>query len=125
MPPSADPRVEIVEAILALERSCLAADAALVERRWRDLTAAFREQARLTARLADLFATSPECSPERDPRVRKRLHGVFVYREDQLRRLRAYRDEVGSRLRTIGKMRAFSRAVGTAPVPARILNAQH
>jgi hypothetical protein len=124
MPPSADRRAEIVEAILALERSCLTADPALAERCWPELSAALGEQARLTSLLAELFAHAPECGPEQDARVRKRLHGILQYREDQLRRLRDYRDEVDGRLRTLGKMRAFSRALGISPVPARILNAQ-
>ncbi|HTJ27767.1 MAG TPA: hypothetical protein VMA36_16545 [Candidatus Limnocylindria bacterium] len=125
MPPSADPRAEIVEAILAFERSCLAADAALVERRWPDFRAALASQRQLTGRLAELFAATPQFAPDGDPRVRQRLLGVFKYREDQLRRLRAYHEQVGTRLSTLAKMRAFRRSIGTAPVPARILNAHH
>jgi hypothetical protein len=121
MPPSAERGAEVVEAILALERSCLAADAAIVERRWGDIKAAVDEQSRLTQRLAELFAQAPEYGPQ-DPRVQKRLTGVLAYREDQLRRLRAYRDEVGERLRTLAKLRAFRRGVGTAPIPSRVLN---
>jgi hypothetical protein len=125
MPPSADPRAEIVETILALERSCLDADAALVERRWADFGTAMSAQSSLTDRLAALFDAAPRHAPDNDARVRKRLEGILAYRDDQLRRLRAYHEHVGERLRSIAKVRAFSRAVGAAPVPARILNVEH
>jgi hypothetical protein len=118
---SAETQAEIVETILALERSCLSADAALVERRWDDMRTAVSEQSRLTARLAALFAEAPEWG-RANPRVQKRLTGVLAYREDQLRRLCAYRDDVAGRLRSASKMRAFRLGVGTAPVPSRVLN---
>lgn len=106
---------EIVRTILALERSCLDADAALVERRWPDVESAFSAQSALTDRLGELFAAEPEHAPANDGRVHDRLRGVVAYREDQLRRLRAYRDEIGRRLRSIGRVRALSRTIG-APV---------
>jgi hypothetical protein len=124
MPPSADAEAQIVDAILAFERSCLEADAALVERRWSDFGAALGAQSALTDQLAALFEAIPEHAPANDPRVGKRLQGVFAYREDQLRRLQAYHEQVGERLRTIAKMRSFSRTIGSAPVAARILNAE-
>jgi hypothetical protein len=125
MPPSADPQAEVVETILALERSCLEADAALVERRWAEFGAAMTAQSTLTDKLAYLFEAAPQHGPDDDLRVRKRLEGILAYRDDQLRRLRAYHEEVGERLRSISKVRAFSRSVGTAPVPARFLNVEH
>jgi len=83
----------VVRAIIALERSCLDADAALVERRWDDVDAAFRAQAELTADLARLFDAAPETAPANDAKVAQRVSGVLAYRDDQLRRLRSYRDE--------------------------------
>lgn len=124
MPLSADAEARIVEAILAFERSCLEADAALVERRWTDFGAALSAQSALTDQLAALFEATPERAPANDPRVRKRLEGVFAYREDQLRRLQAYHEHIGQRLRTIAKVRSFSRTIGAPPVPARIVNAE-
>lgn len=124
MPPSADTKAEIVEAILALERSCLEADTAFLERRWADVGVALGTQSALTDRLASLFEAAPELAPANEPRVRKRLLGVLAFRDDQLRRMRAYNEQVGERLRSIAKMRAYSRTIGTARVPARIVNTE-
>lgn len=128
MPSSAEgdeaARQAVVETIIALERSCLGADAAIVERRWNDLDTVFADQQALTDRLAMLFAAAPDVSPEQDPRVMKRLRGVLSYRDDQLRRLRAYHDGVAERLRSLERMRRFSRSIGTRVVPARVLDAQ-
>ena len=128
MPSSAEDRAAaqqaVVETIIALERSCLGADAAIVERRWNDLDTVFADQQALTDRLAVLFTAAPEAAPEQDARVMKRLRGVLTYRDDQLRRLRAYHEGVAERLRSIERMRRFSRSIGTHVVPARVLDAQ-
>lgn len=126
MPSSADrPLDEVARTIVALERSCLDADAALVERRWPDVDEAFRAQAALTAALARLFVGAPETSPQNDPKVAQRLRGVLAYREDQLRRLRAYHDEVGARLDAIGKMNAFARSFGKQRTSASLYDGKY
>ena len=123
MPSSADAaRGEVVRTIIALEKRCLDADAALVEHRWGDVAAAFRSQSELTDRLAELFAGMPESAPANDHRVAERLHGVVAFREAQLRRLCAYRDEIGRRLSSIGKVRALSRSIGTATAQASFVD---
>jgi len=112
-PAGADtPRAVAVRTLIALERSCLDADAALVERRWNDVAAAFEAQSRMTGELQRLFAETPDIAPASDPKIAKRLAGIVAYRDDQLRRLRAYRDEVGSRLQSTRKLRGFARALG-------------
>ncbi len=124
MPSSADtPRAVVVRTLIALERSCLDADAALAEHRWRDLTAAFAAQTRMTGELAHLFAAAPETAPASDAKIAKRLRGIVAYREDQLRRLRAYHAEVGSRLQSTLKLRGFARAVGKPA--AQLIDAQY
>ncbi len=126
MQPSAEcPHDAVVRTIIELERVCLAADAALVERRWPDVEASFRAQAELTGRLARLFESAPETAPANDAKVAERVRGILVYRDDQLRRLEAYRDEVAGRLTTIGKVNAFSRSFGKRAGPARILDGQY
>jgi hypothetical protein len=113
VPSSAEtPREAVVRTILELERACLDADAALVERRWADVRAAFALQSTLTGELGALFAANPELAPAQDEKVARRILGVLRYRDDQLRRLTAYRDEVGRRLRAIGSVRALSRSIG-------------
>ncbi len=105
-------RAAVARTIVALERACLDADAAFVERRWPEVRSAFQTQAALTAELERMFGESPDMAPAQDAKVARRVQGVYAYREDQLRRMRAYRDAVAERLRAIGKMKAFSRAIG-------------
>ena len=113
MPSSADATIDaVVETIIALERSCLVAESALAERRADDVRDAFAKQTRLTAELARLFAAAPETSPANDAKVAKRIDGILAYRDGQLDRLREYQTTVGSRLESIGKVRAFSRSIG-------------
>lgn len=115
----------VARAIVALERACLAADAAFLERRWNDVHAALAAQGTLTEELRGLFETAPETAPARDAKVAQRLAGVLAFRGEQLRRMEAYRDEIGARLRSIGKVRAFSRSIGRRPNAARVLDGQY
>ncbi|HTD34632.1 MAG TPA: hypothetical protein VK665_13270 [Candidatus Elarobacter sp.] len=126
MPSSAEgPRAEVARTIVALERACLDADAALIERRWHDVDAAFGAQADLTAELGRLFAASPHLAPENDAKVAQRLRGVLAYRDDQLRRLEAYREEIATRLASIGKVNAFSRSLAKHTAAARLYDGQY
>ena len=109
--PAETPREEVIGTVIALERACLDADAALTEHRWNDVERAFAEQTRLTDALRLLFTETPELAPLRDARVAKRLRGVLRYREDQLRRLQAYRDELARRLSSVGKMRRLAQTM--------------
>ncbi|HEV3086619.1 MAG TPA: hypothetical protein VGX96_05265 [Candidatus Elarobacter sp.] len=126
MPSSAElARDEIARAIVALERSCLDADAALVERRWAGVDAAFAAQTALTEQLARLFDAAPAFAPANDPKVEQRVRGILAYRADQLRRLEAYSAEIAARLENIGKVNAFSRSIGRRGPAARLLDLQY
>ena len=118
-------RESVVRTIIEIERSCLEADAALSERRWADADISFRAQAELTGRLAALFEGAPETAPSNDAKVAARVSGIVAYREEQLQRIAAYRDEVGARLSAIGKVNAFSRSFGKQPAPAQLLDGQY
>jgi hypothetical protein len=122
---TAGPRDEIVRAIIALERSCLEAESAFVERRWADVEAAFNRQTTLTAELDRLFGGAPEAAPSNDAKVAKRIRGILAYRDDQLRRMRAYRDDVALRLRSIGKVNALSRSIGRRVAGGRLVDGQY
>jgi hypothetical protein len=111
--------------IIALERSCIDADAALVERRWPDVEAAFRAQATLEVELRALCDAAPECAPAADAKVDQRIRGVLAYRAEQLRRLRAYHSDVALRLSSIGKVNALSRSIGKRIPGAQLLDAQY
>jgi hypothetical protein len=126
VPSSAErPLDAVVRTIIALERSCLEADAAMLENRGDDVEAAFRAQADLTAELARLFAANPETTPENEPKVAQRLDGILAYRQEQVLRLQAYRDEIASRLSTIGKVNALSRSFGRYNEAAHHLDGQY
>ncbi len=123
---SAEPALDaVVRTIIALERSCLVAEAALVERRWPDLDAAFAAQAILTGELARLFDAAPHTAPPDDAKVAQRVRGILAYRADQLRRLQSFRAEVGTRLESIGKVNAFSRSIGRRANSASVLDGQY
>jgi hypothetical protein len=124
--PSAEPAYDaVVRLIIDLERICLEADSALVERRWPDVEASFRAQAELTGRLARLFESAPETAPANDAKVAERVRGILVYRDDQLRRLESCRDEIAARLSAIGKLNAFSRSFGKRAAAAQLLDGQY
>jgi hypothetical protein len=123
--PADTARDDVVRTIIALERSCLDADAAIVERRWDDVGDAFRAQAALTADLAALFDAAPHAAPGNDAKVAQRVRGIVAYRDDQLRRLQDYHGEVGTRLRSIGMVNAFSRSLGKRVNAARLLDGQY
>jgi hypothetical protein len=126
VPSSAEaPRDAVVRAIISLERSCLDAESAFVERRWPDVAAAFDRQAALTGDLARLFDAAPESAPANDARVDRRLRGILAYRDDQLRRMRAYRGDVAARLDSIGKVNALSRSLGRRRAAAHVLDGQY
>lgn len=118
-------RDDVARTIIALERSCLDADAALVERRWDDLRAAFGAQAELTIELARLFDAVPAAAPAGDVKVAKRVRGILAYRADQLRRLQSYHADVAARLDTIGKLNVFARSVGKRANTAQLLDGQY
>lgn len=123
---SADAALDaVVETIIALERSCLDADAALVEQRWDGVAAAFQTQSQLTARLALLFGSAPHTAPARDAKVARRVDGILAYRDEQLRRLQAYHDDVATRLSSIGKVNAFARSFGKHAQAAHVLDGQY
>jgi hypothetical protein len=118
-------RDAVVRAIIALERSCLDAESAFVERRWSDVEAAFGRQTALTGDLGHLFAAAPETAPANDAKVARRVHGILAYRDDQLRRMRAYHDDVAGRLRSIAKVKALSRSIGRRAAGGRLLDGQY
>ncbi|MBV8370303.1 MAG: hypothetical protein JO036_15460 [Candidatus Eremiobacteraeota bacterium] len=126
MPSSAERgREEIARTIAALERSCLDADAALVERRWAGVDAAFKTQTALTDLLARLFDAAPDAAPANDAKVARRVGRIIAYRADQLRRMQAYQASVGARLENIGKVNALSRSLGRRGPAAQLLDLQY
>jgi hypothetical protein len=126
MPSSAEtPREAVVRILLALERSCLDADAALSELHWPEVESALAAQACLTGDLGALFEAAPELAPERDEKIAARVHGILSYREDQLHRLQAFNAEVGTNLQSIGRMNNMSRSIGREDAAGKVLDGQY
>ena len=126
MPSSAERgRAEIARTIAALERSCLDADAALVEKRWAGVDAAFKAQTALTELLARLFDATPDAAPANDAKVARQVGRIIAYRAEQLRRMQAYQADVAGRLENIGKVKALSRSLGRRTPAAQLLDLQY
>mgnify|MGYP001443777114 CR=1 FL=1 len=126
MPSSAETaRDAVVRVLLALERSCLDAEAALGERRWPEVDSALAAQARMTADLGAIFEATPELAPDRDEKIAARVDGILAYRDDQLRRLQAFNAELATRLQSIGRMNSMSRSIGRRDPAGRVLDGQY
>jgi hypothetical protein len=126
MPSSAETaREAVVRILLALERSCLDVDAALVERRWPEVESALAAQAGLTDDLGALFEAAPELAPEREEKIAARVRGILSYRADQLHRLQAFNAEVGTSLQSIGRMNNMSRSLGRRDPAGKVLDGQY
>jgi len=126
MPSSAETaREAVVRILLALERSCLDAEAALGDRRWPEVEFALAAQAGMTADLGAMFEAAPELAPERDEKIAARVRGILSYREDQLQRLQAFNAEIGTRLESIGRMNNMSRSIGRRDPSGRVFDGQY
>lgn len=103
---------DVAETIVAIERSCLAADHALDDGDLVAVQQAIAEQDALQVTLEAHFAEYPGSSPARDRAVAARVAGILEFRARQLERLGAYRDALRERLDGIGKVRRLNRGVG-------------
>ncbi len=99
-----------VELIVALERECLAVDAAIAQRRWEVCEASWRAQRLLTHEL-DIAMREPTITPEENAAARKRIARLARYRDGQLKRLKAFNEACASRLANMGRFRSFSKTV--------------
>ena len=81
---------------------------------WNAAGNALRSSRRSTRAFLDAME---RCAGERDEEFDRRIHArmrrVFDMREDQLERLRVFRDGVGTRLQTLSRWKAFARSLGT------------
>jgi len=114
---------EIVALVTELEQVLVAAEALLVARDWPALERSVLDQRRLTHALEKAMeATAAERPPEFESELRLRIARIARRRADQLRRLEAFRDAVGSRLATMAKAKAMRRAARPigGPTPALI-----
>lgn len=121
MPPSAETLLGAVEReVGALEHLCDDMEAALASRKWTALQRSFGDARRISHALKNAMENAATVRDERfDARIQARIRRVFSVRDDQLARLRAYRDAVSERLQAIAKHKAFARAIGARDIRSR------
>ncbi len=101
------------------EEECAQAEVALRGRKWDDLRRIMFNQGRIRqAIINDIAAENADIRAM--PEVHMRLQAIFTFRNDQLRRLTAYRTEVSRRLQITRKWkdaaRSARRGIGPSPV---------
>jgi len=109
-----------------LERAVAEGEVALRARDWPALALSFANQRRIRQGIINelaLLGLTPENAP---PAVLERLQAVFAFRNDQLRRLTAYRNEVSSQLQRARKWKDIARSAraGIGPSPVLISRSQ-
>ncbi|MGH7684059.1 MAG: hypothetical protein ACREMT_06930, partial [Vulcanimicrobiaceae bacterium] len=101
---------ERLGALLAeLEEECAQAEAALRAQQWDVLEGSFCDQRRTRQAIVNELAAAA-CDVRTLPDVFMRLQAIFTFREDQLRRLKAYRVEVSRRLQITRKWKDAARS---------------
>lgn len=103
-----------------LERSCVEAEAALREQRWRECDVMWSRQRRLTHELEVALRDLPMGTPERRAAF-ARIDRIAKYRDNQVRRLRAFQAATAKRLATLERFRRMSKSVGEVP-KARLID---
>jgi len=114
---------EIVALVTELESLVVAAEDLLVVRDWARLERSVSDQRRVTHALEKAMTATAGQRPESFEReLHARIARIARRRADQLARLEAFRDAVGSRLAVMAKAKAMRRAARPlgGPVPALI-----
>ena len=115
----------IGELLADLEEECAQAEAALRARRWDALETSFSNQRRTRQAIVNELAAAA-CDVRTLPDVFTRLQAIFTFREDQLRRMQAYRVELSRRLQLTRKWKDAARSArrGMGPAPLLISRVQ-
>ena len=96
--------------LVALERECLKVDGAIAQRRWDLCEVSWRAQRLLTHEL-DIALRDQPWTPEEYAAAKKRINRLTVYREGQLKRLKAFNEACATRLANMGRFRSFAKNV--------------
>lgn len=119
MPQSADATSTIVGLIEQLERQCTLLEQQLVALAWSDLGATLADQQRTLAELTNVvYASADERTPEFNVKLQKRINRIDAVRNNQLKRLMAFRDNCRSRLTVIAKAKQARRSIYGSPAPS-------
>lgn len=115
----------LAQYLAELEEECAQAEVALRGRKWDDLRKIMFNQGRIRqAIINDLAAEDTDVRAM--PEIFTRLQAIFTFRNDQLRRLTAYRAEVSRRLQLTRKWKDVTRSAkrGLGPNPTFISRVQ-
>ncbi|GAC1403304.1 MAG: hypothetical protein NVSMB64_04780 [Candidatus Velthaea sp.] len=115
MSPSAEshPGAAIVAYVSELEASLEATEELLVARAWPELEMQLSDQRRITHAISNAVALSEDQRPASfELELKRRLQAIETRRADQLLRLQAFHDAVGSRLAVMARAKAMRRATG-------------
>jgi hypothetical protein len=101
-----------------LEEECAQAEVALRARDWQALEQSFWNQRRTRQAIVNELAAA-NCDVRTQPEIYGRLQAIFTFRDDQLRRLAAYRKEVSRQLQITRKWKDAARSArhGIGPAP--------
>lgn len=109
-----------------LERLVLVIESGLTAGDWNAVAYALRDTRRVTVALRAAMQEAQAVRDEAfDVAVRDRLQTVYDRREDQLQRLRAFHESVGTRLQTLSQWKVFARSIGAKRAPARTAGLDH
>jgi hypothetical protein len=109
----------ITPLIQELEQLCSQAEQELVALRWGHLVMTLADQRRLLAALTnEVHATVGIRSPKYNAQLRHRVARIYAVRDNQLKRLVSFRDNVRNRLTTIAKVKQMRRTFGAYKPPA-------
>ena len=114
---------EIVALVTELEGLVVAAEELLIERDWSRLEQSVSDQRRVMHALEKAMSATAGERPEAFEReLQMRVARIARRGADQLQRLEAFRDAVGSRLAVMAKAKAMRRAARPidGPVPSLI-----
>ena len=114
---------EIVALVTELEGLVVAAEELLIERDWSQLERSVSDQRRVAHALEKAMSAPAGERPEAFEReLQMRIARITRRGADQLQRLEAFRDAVGSRLVVMAKAKAMRRAARPidGPVPSLI-----
>ncbi|MBV8424090.1 MAG: hypothetical protein JO349_02780 [Candidatus Eremiobacteraeota bacterium] len=108
-----------------LEEECAQAEVALRSRTWDAMEASMSNQRRIRQAIINELAAA-KLEMQAFPEAFTRAQAIFTFRNDQLRRLNAYRAEVSRRLQITRKWKDVARSArkGLGPSPVIISKVQ-
>jgi hypothetical protein len=106
--------------VTELEKLCGDLERSLVSGDWNAVGNTLRSSRRAThAFLNAMEAAAPYRDEAFDRKINARMRRVFDAREDQLARLQTFHGDVGEKLKTLSRWKAFAGSMGSKRAPSR------